>query len=50
LGDWRVRGLVEPDLGVSYVDTNIDEDQALGVGATKDIVDSAIVATLTASF
>jgi uncharacterized protein (TIGR02001 family) len=36
--------------GVSYVDTNIDEAQALSVGATKDIVDSAIVATLTASF
>src|SRR5262245_7088600 len=36
--------------GVSYVDTNIDEAQALSVGATKDIVDSAIVATLSASF
>jgi uncharacterized protein (TIGR02001 family) len=36
--------------GVSYVDTNIDESQALSVGATKDIVDTAVVATLTASF
>ena len=37
-------------LSVAYVDTNIDEDQALSVGATKDIVDQAIVVSLTASF
>jgi uncharacterized protein (TIGR02001 family) len=37
-------------LGVAYVGTNIDEDQALSVGATKGIVEDAIVATLTASF
>jgi uncharacterized protein (TIGR02001 family) len=37
-------------LGVAYVGTDIDEDQALSVGATKGIVDDAIVATLTASF
>lgn len=36
--------------GVSYVDTNIDRAQALSVGATKGIVDSAIVASLSASF
>lgn len=36
--------------GVSYVDTNIDEAQALSVGATKDIVDAAVVLSLTASF
>jgi len=36
--------------GVSYVDTNIDQAQALSVGATKDIVDSVIVVSLGASF
>lgn len=35
---------------VSYVDTNIDEAQALSVGATKDIVDSAVVVSLMANF
>jgi uncharacterized protein (TIGR02001 family) len=36
--------------GISYVDTDIHDAQAISVGATKEIVDSAIVATLTASF
>lgn len=37
-------------LGVAYVDTDAKEAQAIAAGATKDIVDSAIVATLTVSF
>lgn len=37
-------------LGVAYVDTDASEAQAIAAGATNDIVDSAIVATLTASF
>lgn len=37
-------------LGIAYVDTDADEAQAIAAGATRDIVDSAIVATLTASF
>lgn len=36
--------------GVSYIDTNIDGAQALSVGATRDIVDSAVVVSLGASF
>lgn len=37
-------------LGLAYVDTDIGEAQAVRTGATPDIVDSAVVATLTASF
>lgn len=37
-------------LGLSYVDTDIGDAQALSVGATRDIVDAAIVATISASF
>jgi len=37
-------------LGVSYVDTNINEAQALSVGAARGIVDSAIVVSLGATF
>jgi uncharacterized protein (TIGR02001 family) len=37
-------------LGLAYADTDVGAAQALAAGATKDIVDSAIVATLTASF
>lgn len=36
--------------GLAYVDTDIGTTQALSVGATRDIVDEAIVATLSASF
>jgi uncharacterized protein (TIGR02001 family) len=36
--------------GVAYVDTNLSAAKAAQGGATKDIVDSAVVATLTASF
>lgn len=36
--------------GLSYVDTDIGDAQALSVGATPDIVDAAIVATISASF
>lgn len=37
-------------LGVAYVDTDISDADALGAGATPDIVDSAVVFSLTASF
>ncbi len=36
--------------GASYVDTNISRRDALSVGATKDIVDRAIVLSVGASF
>lgn len=37
-------------LGLTYVDTDVGAAQAIGAGATRDIVDDAVVATLTASF
>jgi len=37
-------------LGVAYVGTDIGDAQALRVGATRDIVDDAVVLSLTASF
>lgn len=37
-------------LGVAYVDTDLSGDQARRGGATKDIVDAAIVLSLTAVF
>lgn len=37
-------------LGIAYVDTDIADFDAIAVGATPDIVDGALVATLTASF
>lgn len=36
--------------GVAYVDTNLSGAEAVSGGATRDIVDGAVVATLTASF
>jgi uncharacterized protein (TIGR02001 family) len=36
--------------GVAYVDTNLSAAEAASGGATRDIVDGAVVATLTASF
>ena len=37
-------------LGVAYVDTDLSGAQAARGGATKDIVDSAVVFSLTAAF
>lgn len=37
-------------LGVAYVDTNLSATEAASGGATREIVDGAVVATLTASF
>ena len=37
-------------LGASYVDTNLSAEEAALGGATKDIVDSALLLSLTASF
>lgn len=37
-------------VGVAYVDTNISRSDALSAGATKDIVDGAVVLSLGASF
>lgn len=37
-------------LGAAYVDTDLDAAEAASAGATRDIVDSAIVLSLTASF
>lgn len=36
--------------GVAYVDTNLSGAEAAAGGATRDIVDGAVVATVTASF
>jgi uncharacterized protein (TIGR02001 family) len=36
--------------GIAYVDTDLSGAEAASGGATKDIVDAAVVATLTASF
>lgn len=36
--------------GVSYVDTNLDAAEAAEGGATRDIVDAAVVASVSASF
>lgn len=37
-------------LGVAYVDTNLSATEAVSGGVTREIVDGAVVATLTASF
>lgn len=37
-------------LGVAYVDTNLSATEAATGGATRDIVDGAVVATLSANF
>lgn len=37
-------------LGVAYVDTDIPDAEAFAAGATPDIVDAAVVLSLTASF
>ncbi len=36
--------------GVAYVDTNLSATEAAQGGATHDIVDGAVVATLSANF
>lgn len=51
--DWSLGASVtwQPlTLGVAYVGTNADDAQVLSVGATPDIVDDAVVVTLTAAF
>lgn len=51
--DWSLGGTTSWRnllIGISYVDTDIDESQARSFGATKAIVDGAIVATLGVSF
>lgn len=51
--DWLVGAdyVVGPiTLGVAYVDTNLSGAEAAQGGATRDIVDAAVVATVTASF
>lgn len=51
--DWSVGANVARhnlSLGVAYVDTNLSGAEAVSGGATRDIVDGAVVATLTASF
>lgn len=51
--DWSLGASVawrNLSLGVAYVDTNLSGAEAVSGGATRDIVDGAVVATLTASF
>jgi uncharacterized protein (TIGR02001 family) len=51
--DWSLGASVawhNLSLGVAYVDTNLDAAEAAQGGATRDIVDGAVVGTLTASF
>jgi uncharacterized protein (TIGR02001 family) len=51
--DWSLGATVawrNLTFGVSYVDTNLSGAQAASGGATRDIVDAAVVASLTASF
>jgi uncharacterized protein (TIGR02001 family) len=51
--DWSLRASVawrNLSVGVAYVDTNLSGAEAVSGGATRDIVDGAVVATLTASF
>lgn len=45
--DFTYRNLT---LGIAYVDTDLDAAEAALGGATKDIVDAAVVVSLTASF
>lgn len=51
--DWSLGGAISwrnLSIGLSYVDTDVDESQAFRFGATKAIVDDALVATLGVSF
>lgn len=51
--DWSLGASVawhNLSLGVAYVDTDLSASEAAQGGATRDIVDGAVVATLTASF
>lgn len=51
--DWSLGATVawrNLTFGVSYVDTNLSGAEAASGGATRDIVDGAVVATVTASF
>jgi uncharacterized protein (TIGR02001 family) len=51
--DWSLGGTVawhNLTLGIAYVDTNLSATEAALGGATRDIVDGAVVATLGASF
>jgi len=51
--DWSLGATVawrSLTFGVSYVDTNLSAAEAASGGATRDIVDGAVVATVTASF
>lgn len=51
--DWSLGATVawrNLSLGVAYVDTNLSAAEAAQGGATRDIVDGALVGTLTASF
>jgi uncharacterized protein (TIGR02001 family) len=51
--DWSLGATVawrSLTFGVAYVDTNLSAAEATQGGATKDIVDAAVVATLTTSF
>ena len=51
--EWQIGGdLVWRNLtlGISYVDTDIDAREAASAGATGDIVDGAVILSLSASF
>jgi uncharacterized protein (TIGR02001 family) len=51
--DWSLGATVawrKLTFGIAYVDTDLSAAEAAEGGATKDIVDAAVVATLTASF
>lgn len=51
--DWSLGASVawrNLSFGVAYVDTNLSSAEAVSGGATRDIVDGAVVATVTASF
>jgi uncharacterized protein (TIGR02001 family) len=51
--DWSLGAAAtwnHPTFGVAYVDTNLSAAEAVSGGATRDIVDDTLVATLSASF